>query len=224
MVPVVAVLVAWGFVAVGNAPAELTMGSAHRILYVHVSVAWVGLVAFSLMAVCGLGYLLTSKMKWDHWGQASAEIGWICSTLTLLTGSLWAHFAWGTWWTWDPRLLTSFVLWALFSGYFILRAGVDEPHRRATLGAVLAVIGFADVPLVTMATRWYRGIHPVSPEMDPMMQHALLACALGVSAMMALLLIYRCRQLDLEKQILDLKMDVTDQGGKCHGISRSSLS
>jgi heme exporter protein C len=115
----------------------------------------------------------------------------------LITGSLWAHAAWNTWWTWDPRLLTSFVLWAMYSGLLIVRDGLDEPHRRARLAAVLAIIGLVDVPLVFLATRWFRGIHPVSPHMEPSMRASLLLTAVGFTALFCLLLVRRQGQLRL---------------------------
>ena len=152
------------------APTEETMGMAQRIVYIHVSVAWMGLAAFILMAVTGGLYLFRRDLAWDHWSRAALEIGWLCCSLTLATGSLWAHAAWNTWWTWDPRLTTAFVLWAMYSAALVLRSGVEDPHRRARIGAIVAIVGLLDVPLVIMATRWFRGIHPKSPHMEPAMR------------------------------------------------------
>jgi heme exporter protein C len=190
------------------APTEQTMGDAQRVLYVHVAVAWVALAAFIAMAACGLGFLLGRNLQWDHWSQAACEVGWLCSTLTLMTGSLWAHAAWGTWWTWDPRLTTSFILWAFYCGNLILRSGLEEPHQRARLGAVLALIGAADVPLVVMATRWFRGVHPVAPEMEPSMRYTLLASVIGITGVMTLLLIRRRNQLELDNRVAQLQMQL----------------
>jgi heme exporter protein C len=207
---VVGTLMTIAIVAMYLAPTEQTMGDAQRVMYVHISVAWLALLGFIAMATCGLGYLLSRKMWWDHWSQAISEVGWLCSTLTLATGSLWAHAAWGTWWTWDPRLVTSFILWAFYSGNLILRSGLEDAHRRARLAAVLAIIGVADVPLVVMATRWFRGIHPVSPQMEPSMRYVLLASVIGLTAMMTLLLVRRRTQLQLESRVSQLLMQ-TDE-------------
>ena len=180
------------------APTEATMGNAQRILYVHVSVAWLALLGLLVTAGTGLVYLIRRDLAWDHWSQAAAELGWLCCGLTLVTGSFWAHAAWNTWWTWDPRLMTSFALWAIYSGYLMVRANVDDPHRRARLGAVLAMLGLLDVPLVAMATRWFRSMHPVSPTMEPTMRLVLLLSIIAFSAFFALLFVRRRTQLRLE--------------------------
>lgn len=206
----VGVLLTGAIVAMYLAPTEQTMGDAQRVMYVHIAVAWLALSGYVAMAACGLAYLLSRSLWWDQWSQAIGEIGWLCSSLTLVTGSLWAHAAWGTWWTWDPRLVTSFVLWAFYSGILILRSGLEDMHQRARLGAVLAIVGVADVPLVVMATRWFRGIHPVSPQMEPSMRLALLASVIGLSAMMTLLLVRRHRQLQLESRIAWLQIQPAD--------------
>jgi heme exporter protein C len=179
------------------APTEATMGHAQRIVYVHVAVAWLGLLGFLATAVTGLVYLVRRDLAWDHWSQAAAELGWLCGGLTLVTGSLWARTAWGAWWTWDPRLTTAFILWAIYSAYLIVRTGIDDPHRRARIAAVLAVIGALDVPLVVLAARWFRGIHPASPGMEPSMRLVLIVSVAGFTALFAALFVRRRRQLQL---------------------------
>ncbi len=180
------------------APTESSMGHAQRIVYIHVPVAWLGLLGFLVMAGSGVAYLARRDLKWDHWFQAAAELGWMCSGLTLVTGSLWAHEAWGTWWEWDPRLTTAFILWAVYSGILMVRSGLEEPHRRARVGAVLAVLGGLDVPLVVMATRWFRGLHPVAPEMAPLMRITLAISVVGFSVFFVWLAGRRRVQLGLE--------------------------
>ena len=191
--------------AIGLAPTEATMGHAQRVLYVHVSVAWLGLLGFLIVAGAGLMYLLRRDLAWDRWAQAVAETGWVCSCLTLLTGSLWAHAAWGTWWTWDPRLMTSFVLWALYGGYLILRGQVDDPHARARVAAVLALVGVLDVPLVVMATRWFRAIHPVAPTMEPAMRLALILTFVGLATFTSLLVAGRRGQIEIADRLRELE-------------------
>ena len=177
------------------APTEATMGHVQRIVYIHVPVAWLGLLGLLLMAGTGVAYLLTRNLSWDHWSQAAAELGWLCCGLTLATGSLWAHAAWGTWWTWDPRLTSAFILWMIYSGCLILRAQLDDPQRRARLSAVFAVIGTLDVPLVIVAAHWFRGIHPSSVAMEPAMRMALWLNVVGFTALFGVLLAWRRSQL-----------------------------
>jgi heme exporter protein C len=190
------------------APTESTMGHAQRIVYVHVPVAWLGLLAFLTMAGSGLAYLARRDLKWDHWFQAAGELGWLCCGLTLVTGSLWAHEAWGTWWEWDPRLTTAFILWVIYSGVLLARAGIEDPHRRARSGAILAILGALDVPLVVMATRWFRGLHPVSPEMAPLMRTTLLISVVGFTVFFAWLAGRRREQLELEIFAAELQRQV----------------
>jgi len=181
------------------------MADAYRIVFIHVAVAWIGLAGLLLTAAAGAMYLLRRNLSWDHWAQAAAELGWLGCTLTLITGSLWAHAAWNAWWTWDPRLTTAFILWAIYSGWLLLRRGVDDPHRRARLGAVLAIAGVVDIPLVLTATRWLRGMHPVAPTMEPWMHAALLASVCGLTVLFALLLVLRRTQLGLESLLEELQ-------------------
>jgi heme exporter protein C len=190
------------------APTEETMGDAQRIVYIHVSVAWMGLASFVLMAATGGMYLARRDLAWDHWSRAALEIGWLCSSLTLATGSLWAHSAWNTWWTWDPRLTTAFVLWAMYSAALVLRSGVEDPHRRARIGAVVAIVGVLDVPLVIMATRWFRGIHPKSPHMEPTMQLVLAISVVCFTVFFATLLLLRRSQLQLADALEDLQTEI----------------
>ncbi|MGO9109220.1 MAG: cytochrome c biogenesis protein [Thermoguttaceae bacterium] len=187
------------------APTEETMGTAQRIVYIHVSVAWMGLAAFILMAATGGMYLFRRDLAWDHWSRAALEIGWLCCSLTLATGSLWAHAAWNTWWTWDPRLTTAFVLWAMYSAALVLRSGVEDPHRRARMGAIAAIVGVLDVPLVIMATRWFRGIHPKSPHMEPSMRVVLLISVVCFTAFFTMLLLLRRSQLHVAEMFEDLE-------------------
>ncbi|MBC8870268.1 MAG: cytochrome c biogenesis protein CcsA [Planctomycetes bacterium] len=180
------------------APTEQTMGHAQRIVYVHVAVAWLGLLGLLVMAGTGIVYLARRRLAWDHWFQSAGELGWLCCGLTLATGSLWAHEAWGTWWVWDPRLTTSFILWLIYSGILIVRASLEDPHQRARIGAILAILGTLDIPLVVLATRWFRGMHPVSPEMAPTMRITLLVSVIGFTAFFVLLAVRRRAQLQLQ--------------------------
>ena len=190
------------------APTEATMGDVQRIMYVHVSVAWLALVGMVVAAATGMVYLVRRDMAWDQWSQSAAELGWLCATLTLVTGSIWASKAWNTWWTWDPRLTTALILWAIYCGILLVRASLEEPEHRARISAVLAIVGLADVPMIVMATRWFRGIHPVSPELQVPMRVVLATSALAFATFFGVLFVLRRRQLGLEGLICILEQQI----------------
>jgi heme exporter protein C len=183
------------------APTEATMGDVQRIMYLHIAVAWCGLAGCVAMGVCGCLYLVRRDLGWDHWLQAAGEVGWLCSTLTLVTGSLWAHEAWNTWWTWEPRLTASLILWMIYAGIFVVRSGIDDAAQRARIAAVLAILGTADVPIVILATRLFRGMHPATPEIDPRMRLVLLVSIVSFTALFACLAWRRRRQVALAESL-----------------------
>ena len=205
------------------------MQEAQRIVYLHVSVTWCGLTACLAMGACSAIYMIRRPPHplplspaagergrgegWDHWSQACAEISLLCLTVTLATGSLWAHQAWGVWWTWEPRLTSALVLWLILAGICLARAGVDDPQRRARIGAVLAVFAVADLPLVVLATHWFRGVHPVNPQMDPRMRVVLLAAMLGFTVFFVFLARQRRQQITLAAAIttLENRLDMPEQ-------------
>ena len=204
-VAVALLLAACGWLIFVFAPQEVTMGDVQRVVYLHVAVAWCSLALCVAMGLSAALYLVRRSPSWDHWSQAAGELGWLCSSLTLATGSLWAHEAWNTWWTWEPRLTATLVLWIVFGGYFLVRSSIEEPDRRARLSAVLAILALADIPLVIMATRWFRGIHPAAPEMDPRMRLVLLSSVVCFSALFVLLLLLRRGQLALVAEVATLE-------------------
>jgi heme exporter protein C len=188
------------------APTEATMGDVQRIVYLHVAVAWCGLAGCLAMGFCGAMFLVRRRLAWDFWSQAAGEVGWLCATLTLITGSAWAHEAWGVWWTWEPRLTSSLVLWIIYAGLFLVRSSIEDPYRRARIVGVLSIVGMSDAPLVLMATRWFRGVHPVTPEMDPRMRLVLWASVIGFTALFAYLAVQRRRQLEVAERTAHLEV------------------
>jgi heme exporter protein C len=142
------------------APRESTMGDVQRIFYFHVASWWVAFIAFTVTFVASIGYLWKGRSRFDQVALASTEIGVVFTTIGLVTGPIWAKYAWGVYWTWDPRLTTALVLWLMYVGYLMLRRYVPEDDKRATLSAVVAVIAFVDVPVVFLAIRLWRTQHP----------------------------------------------------------------
>lgn len=218
---VVGILAAVG--AVGwLAPTELSMGSTQRIVYVHVPLAWLGLLGFLAMEASGLVYLARRDLGWDHWSQAAGEWGWAACSLTLASGSLWARAAWGSWWEWDPRLTTAFILWVVYTAILLVRWCGFDPHRRASVAAVLALVGGLDVPWVVMATRWYRGLHPVAPELAPPMRIALAVNVVILTVFFVWLVCRRRAQLGLVRPAADAQS--VERAGESPAVAGSSAN
>ena len=129
------------------APTEAVMGNVQRVFYFHVGSAWVGLVGFVLAAVSGIIYLVTKDMRWDRFEVAAVEVSTMFFFITIVLGSIWARPAWNTWWTWDPRLTTAAVTELIYIAYFMLRAGIEDPEKRARFGAVYALLGGLSAPV-----------------------------------------------------------------------------
>ena len=142
------------------APQEMTMGEVQRIFYIHVAAAWTAFLAYFILFLASVAYLWKRSPGADALAHASGEVGFVFCTVVLVTGPLWAKPVWGIWWTWDARLTSTFVLWLLFVSYLMLRSYVLNPGRAATLAAVVAIMGFVDVPIVYMSIRWWRTQHP----------------------------------------------------------------
>jgi heme exporter protein C len=160
-------------------PPDAEQGTLIRLMYVHVPAAWVAYLAFAVVFVSSIAYLVTRKTRWDRLAAASAEIGVLFTALTIVLGSIWAKPVWGTWWTWDPRLTTTAILLMIYVGYLAVRRLPDSPARRARWAAVVGIVGFVDVPIVHLSVRWWRSLHQAParligvPDVSPMMGAAL---------------------------------------------------
>jgi heme exporter protein C len=179
------------YLVFGYVPTEQAMGFVQRIFYFHVPSAWVAFLAFLVAAAAGLSYLLRRDWRLDAVQVASAELGVVFSTIALVTGSLWARPIWNTWWTWDPRLTTTLVMWLYYVAASMLRSLVESPERQARFSALLYIIGFVNVPLVFLAIRLWRTIHPVLFTSSGFALEPSMLFALGVS-LLAFTLLYGC--------------------------------
>jgi len=204
------------FFALIYAPTEATMGDLQRIFYFHVPSAWVGFLAFTIVFVASIQWLRTKKTFWDALAASAAEVGIMFTTLALMTGSLWAKPAWGAWWDWDPRLTTTLMLWLVYVSYLMLRSAVENPSQRASLSAVVGIVGFLDVPIVLMSIRWWRTIHPVvlsasSFDLDGSMLATLLVC-LGAFTLLMIYLLKLRLKLELQRiEIIRLRDAVIEE-------------
>jgi heme exporter protein C len=199
-------MVAALFMVFDYVPTEADQGIVQRIFYFHVPLAWVAFVAFGLVAIAGVFYLWLGGQIWDDLGYASAEVGMVFCTLMLMSGSLWAKPIWGTWWTWDSRLTTTFILWLMYGGYLLLRASVaddGDESQIARYAAVVGIVAVLDVPVVIASVRLWRTIHPAVLVMkqgghgleDPRMIATLMVSLAAFTALFAWLLMLRFAQM-----------------------------
>ena len=135
---------------------------AQRIIYFHISTAWVGFLAFFVTFVGGVGFLRSQARRWDILALSSAEIGTVFMLGVLVSGSIWAKPAWGVWWIWDERLTISLIQFLVYVGYLMLRSAVEDPTRRARFAAVYGVVAFISVPINFIAIRMWRTQHPLN--------------------------------------------------------------
>jgi heme exporter protein C len=186
------------------APTERIMGNVQRIFYLHVPLAISSYLCFFITFAASILFLWKKNIFWDTVAYTTAEIGVLFSTLVLITGSFWARPVWNVWWTWDPRLLTMFILWFMYVGYFILRKGIPERLKRARYSAVLGIIGFLDVPIVRLATKWWRSVHPrLNSEgggLDPVMLKVFFFSMLTIVLFAVTLILFRFGLARLEEK------------------------
>lgn len=217
-VTAVLLVVATGMVFL-YAPTEKVMGDVQRVFYFHVAAGWVGMLGFLVAAIVGIAYLRTANRRWDIAGLAAVEIGMVFAFINIVTGSIWARPIWNTWWTWDPRLTTATIMELIYAAYLMLRAGIEDPNRRARFGAVYTIVGFASVPLTFFSARLFRTIHPVvigtnQPgaeggfDMTPRMLQTFLFSLLTFSFIFMDVLWHRVRLGRLSDKVEQLKLNL----------------
>ncbi|MFP4071138.1 MAG: cytochrome c biogenesis protein CcsA [Desulfovibrionales bacterium] len=188
------------------APLEETMGAVQKIFYSHLPLAWWALASFFVVFASSIVYLLRRESKWDLLAGGAAELGVLMSGLALVTGSVWARAAWNTWWTWDPRLSTTLIMWFVYSGYLVQRMTGSNREQRAMISAVIGIVAFIDVPLVFYSARLWRSIHPAvfasqGGGLEPEMWVAVFVSLAAWGMLWVLLLRIRVRQLRAGERI-----------------------
>lgn len=189
-------------------PTEKSMGVVQRIFYFHVPSAMVAFLAFTITFIFSILYLWKHSPWHDRIAYSAAEVGILFTTVVLLTGPIWARPVWNTWWSWDPRLTTTLILWFIYVAYMMLRNFTADELRGARFAAVFSIVGYLDVPIVYFSIRWWRTIHPKPVIMGgkgsglhPDMQYTLLFSLVTFVLLMAFLFIQRLR---LEKARMEL--------------------
>jgi len=202
-------------------PNEREMGIVQRIFYFHVAAFWAAYLGFFIVAGASARYLWTGSRAADHLAEASAEVGVLFCTVGLIMGSLWARPIWGVWFTWDPRLTMTVILWTIYTSYIMLRAfgGEDEAVRR--WAAVLGIIGTLDIPIIMISVRLLRGIHPAvitqkeggSGLVDPWMKVGLYVTAAAVLLLAAWFIRLRTQSARLTEEVGLLRREALAREG-----------
>lgn len=143
------------------APLAKGLGEMTLVFYFHVPMAWLAVVAYLLGAAYSILYLRRKEIKYDMIAEATNKLGFLFTILATVSGSIWAKMSWGSFWNWDPRESSIFILLLIYAAYFALRSAVEQPERRAALSAVYDLLAFVSVPFfIFILPRIYEGLHP----------------------------------------------------------------
>ena len=196
-----------------DSPADYQQGETVRIMYVHVPAAWMALFAYTVMALASGSFLIWKHPLADLSAQAAAPIGAGFTAIALVTGALWGQPMWGTWWVWDARLTSVLILFFLYLGYMALVNGFDDPERGSRMGAILALVGFVNVPIIKFSVDWWNTLHqPASisrldaPAIDTSMLIPQLLMAIGFKLFFISILILRIKIHLLKKRIRSIQL------------------
>ena len=183
-----------------TAPADYQQGETVRIMFIHVPAAWMALFCYTFLAVASAVALIWKHPLADLAAKAAAPVGAVFTAVALITGSLWGKPMWGTWWVWDARLTSVLVLLFLYFGYMALWQAIEEPQKASKAAAILALVGFVNVPIIKFSVDWWNTLHqPASvlrmdgPSIHPSMLWPLLVMALAFKGYFICVLLVRMR-------------------------------
>jgi len=203
-------MAAWTVLAIGLylslvwTPADYYQGEVARIMDLHVPLAKVSLLAYFVTFICSILYLWKRHPAADQLAHASVGAGVVFTFGTIVAGAIWGKPTWNTWWTWDARLVSFAVLLLLMAGYLMLRAFIEERDRAARFAAVLAIIGFIDLPIIHLSVRWWRTLHQPASfsakglSISPDMLMAMAVMTAGMVLLYGYLTLLYARRLELQ--------------------------
>ena len=158
-IPAVLLFAAGLFFGFFIAPTDAQQGDAYRIMFIHVPAAWMGMFLYVLMAIyAGIGWAFNARLS-SMMASALAITGASFTAISLVTGAFWGKPTWGTWWVWDARMTSTLILLFLYAGFISLQAAIDDPRRADRAGAVLALVGVINVPIIYFSVQWWNTLH-----------------------------------------------------------------
>jgi heme exporter protein C len=219
------------YLALLVAPPDYQQGEAVRIMFVHVPAAWMASFVYAFLALASAVALIWRHPLADIAAQAAAPLGAGFTLLCLVTGSLWGEPMWGTWWVWDARLTSVLVLFFLYVGYIAVVNGFDDPTRGARAGAVLALVGVVNLPIIKFSVDWWNTLHqPASvfrvggPTIDRSMLVPLLIMAVAFMLYFAALLMLRMRTAIVASRVRAARLGEIEPMGEPHGGQQAAGS
>jgi heme exporter protein C len=186
-----------------QAPEDYQQGATIRIMFIHVPSAWLAMMCYTVMAASAIGTLVWRHPLADVSARAAAPIGAAFTVLALVTGSLWGKPMWGTWWVWDARLTSVFVLLLMYLGLIALQRAMDDPTKSARLSAILILVGFINIPIIKFSVDWWNTLHqPASVvRLDGPTIHASMLYPLLVMAVAFTLLFFTLHMAAMRNEI-----------------------
>jgi len=189
------------------APTDAQQGDSYRIIFIHVPAAWMSMVVYLAMAGwAAIGWAFNARMA-SMLARALAPSGAIFTVIALATGSFWGKPAWGTWWVWDARLTSELILLFLYLGYLALVEAIDDPKRADQAGALVAIVGAVNVPIIYFSVKWWNTLHQgatismtKSPSMAVTMLWGMLLMALAFWMYAIAVALARVRNIILERE------------------------
>ncbi|MDP1526700.1 MAG: heme ABC transporter permease CcmC [Rhodocyclaceae bacterium] len=189
------------------APTDFQQGEGYRIIFIHVPAAWMSMFIYLVMATwAGLGLALNTRLS-GMMAQALAPTGAIMAFLSLWTGALWGKPMWGAWWVWDARLTSALILFFLYIGFIALQAAIDDARRADKAGAILALVGVVNVPIIYFSVKWWNTLHQgasvsltKAPTMATTMLWGMLLMALAFWMYSIAVALTRVRAIILERE------------------------
>ena len=214
-------IVIGSYMALVWSPPDIHQGQDMRLMYVHVPSIWAAYVALTVSFGASVMFLWKRDLRWDNLAVSSTEIGVVLTAAAIAVGAIWGKLTWGVFWTWDPRLTTTAILLVVFVGYLLLRAMHEDPWSRARQSAVVAIIGFVDIPVVHFSVLWWRSLHQAptflrpnfgDPTMDDRMEVTLIVNTLAFTALYLYLLAKRLKLARLQRVQEEVVWELEEEG------------
>jgi len=189
------------------APTDAQQNEVYRVIFIHVPAAWMSMLIYLVMAMwAAIGLIFNTRLS-SMMASALAPTGAMFTFLALWTGALWGKPTWGTWWVWDARLTSELILLFLYIGFIALQAAIEDPRRADRAGALLAIVGVVNIPIIYFSVRWWNTLHQgasvsltAAPKMATTMLTGMLVMTLACWMYSIAAALWRLRSIIAERE------------------------